>query len=447
MQSSFRLTHSRGRTARALLAVTGALLLAAPVAAQDPTPPGVTIGLRYDPGSRPGVLVLPVTGATGDSVRAILMRDFDFSNRFAVIGDWRQPGEAPVPVGAPANYPLYQRLSATVVIQPSVTASGLTVSMHDVAKQSVARTRAYPLPTPANSPAWRMALHAVADDLESWITGQPGIAATQIAYSRGGRIYVTHSDGAVTQAVTDGNGTAMMPAWHPSGRQLAYAVMGDAGTQVFIRDLASGAVRRVSATTGANVTPSFSPDGQTLFYAYAEESGMDIYAVPLGSGARRRVTVGRGTDNLSPTSSPDGRRIAFTSARSGKPQVWATDVDGGDPELLTPFNYGDQGERTNPNWSPDGRRIAFQSLVRGQYQIMTLTVRDRNVRQHTDVGVNEDPAWAPDGRHVVFSSTRGGSQQIWILDTESGASRQLTSGGGKTRMAAWSARLGTPAAP
>ena len=122
-------------------------------------------------------------------------------------------------------------------------------------------------------------------------------------------------------------------------------------------------------------------------------------------------------------------------------------MDGGDPELLTPFNYGDQGERTNPNWSPDGRRIAFQSLVRGQYQIMTLTVRDRNVRQHTDVGVNEDPAWAPDGRHLVFSSTRGGSQQIWILDTESGTMRQLTTGGGKTRMAAWSPRLGGTAAP
>jgi TolB protein len=159
------------------------------------------------------------------------------------------------------------------------------------------------------------------------------------------------------------------------------------------------------------------------------------------------VTVGRGSDNLSPTPSPDGRRIAFTSARTGKPQLWAADVDGGDPELLTPFNYGDQGERTNPNWSPDGRRIAFQSLVRGQYQIMTLMVRDRNARQHTDVGVNEDPAWAPDGRHLAFSSTRGGSQQIWVIDTESGTMRQLTTGGGKTRMAAWSSRLGGTAAP
>ena len=108
--------------------------------------------------------------------------------------------------------------------------------------------------------------------------------------------------------------------------------------------------------------------------------------------------------------------------------------------------HGDQGERTNPDWSPDGRRIAFQSLTRGLYQITTLTVRDRNVRQHTDVGVNEDPAWAPDGRHIVFSSTRGGSQQIWILDSESGVMRQLTMGSGKTRMAAWSPRHGAPGA-
>lgn len=430
------------------LAALGALLLAAPVVgAQDPTPPGVTIGLNYRPGTKPGVLVLPVTGAAGDSVRAILMRDFDYSNRLAVIGDWRRPDEAPVPVGAAANYPLYARLNASAVVQVSVTPSGLTVSMHDVAKQAVARTRAFPLGAAPNSPEWRLALHAVSDELESWITGQQGIAATQIAFSRGGRIYTIHSDGAAMRAVTDGRGIAMMPAWHPSGRQIAYSVMGDAGTQVLIRDLASGAVRRISSPTGANVTPAFSPDGQTIFFGYAEERGMDIYAVPLGSGARRQVTVGRGTDNLSPAFSPDGRRIAFTSARSGKPQVWATDVDGGDPELLTTFNFGDQGERTNPDWSPDGRRIAFQSLVRGQYQVTTLTVRDRNVRQHTDVGVNEDPSWAPDGRHLAFSSTRGGSQQIWILDTETGVMRQLTTGGGKTRMAAWSPRLGDPAAP
>src|SRR2546423_15615813 len=53
--------------------------------AQDTTRRGVTIGLTYDPASRPGIAVLPVTGSSGDSIRAILQRDLDYSDRLTVI--------------------------------------------------------------------------------------------------------------------------------------------------------------------------------------------------------------------------------------------------------------------------------------------------------------------------------------------------------------------------
>ena len=156
--------------------------------------------------------------------------------------------------------------------------------------------------------------------------------------------------------------------------------------------------------------------------------------------AVRRVTVGRGTDNVSPSYSPDGRRVAFTSGRSGHPEVYIMDADGTGAELLTPFAFGDQYYRSNPDWSPDGRNVAFQSQVAGQFQIMTISLRDRGVKQHTSESTNEDPSWAPDGRHIVFTSSRTGVKQLWVLDTESGRVRQLTRSGG-ARLAAWSPRL------
>ena len=67
-----------------------------------------------------------------------------------------------------------------------------------------------------------------------------------------------------------------------------------------------------------------------------------------------------------------------------------------------------------------------------------MTLRDRNVRQHTSDGVNEDPSWAPDARHVVFASDRSGARQLWVLDTESGRMRQLTHGAAGVRMPSWS---------
>lgn len=441
---SYRTAWVRAASATLALSIAALTLHASVAAAQQPTPPGVSIGLEYSTGTKPGVLVLPVTGATGDSIRAILMRDFDFSDRMTVIGNADRPGESPVVAGAATNYPLYARLGAVAVVQASLTASGLTVSMHDVTKKAVARTRSFPLAGAPNDPEWRMALHGVADELEGWITGQRGMAQSQIAFARGSQIYVTHSDGAVTQAVAGaGDGIAMSPAWSPTRNMLAFSVLVASGTQIMVRGLDGGAVRRLPTGVGTNATPVFSPDGNTVVYSHGQEAGTDLYAIPVDGGSPRRITVGRGTDNISPTFSPDGRRIAFASGRTGSPEIWLTDVDGANAEPLTAFLFGDQKYRSNPDWAPDNRQIAFQSQIAGRFQIMTMTLRDRNVRQHTSDGTNEDPSWAPDGRHLVFASNRGGSRQLWVLDTESGRMRQLTHGTAGVRMPAWS---GGPAA-
>src|SRR5689334_2814659 len=63
----------------------GALLAPKLASAQDTTQKGVRIGLTYDAGSKPGIIVMPVDPANGDSIRAMLMRDFDFSDRLTVI--------------------------------------------------------------------------------------------------------------------------------------------------------------------------------------------------------------------------------------------------------------------------------------------------------------------------------------------------------------------------
>ena len=180
-----------------------------------------------------------------------------------------------------------------------------------------------------------------------------------------------------------------------------------------------------------------------MLFAHGEESGVDLFAVPFAGGSVRRVTVGRGSDNTSPSFSPDGRRIVFTSGRVGHPEVYTVDADGTNADLLTPYEYGEPTTyRSNPDWSPDGRLVAFQSMNRGgQFQVMTIGLRDRTMRQLTSEGRNEDPAWAPDSRHLVVASTRAGAPQLFVIDAESGRARQLTRGAGGARMGAWSPAL------
>ena len=117
-----------------------------------------------------------------------------------------------------------------------------------------------------------------------------------------------------------------------------------------MQDLTTGTARPLAATpTGLNITPVFSPDGNSIAYTHGDENGTDLFSCPRSSNdPARRMTVGHGTDNTQPTFSPDGRRIAFTSGRSGHPEVYITDVDGTEPELLTPYEFGDDYYRASP---------------------------------------------------------------------------------------------------
>jgi TolB protein len=175
-------------------------------------------------------------------------------------------------------------------------------------------------------------------------------------------------------------------------------------------------------------------------YAHGVDDGVDLYIVPGTGGGGRRLSVGRGTDNVAPSISPDGRRIAFMSGRAGHPEIYTMDADGTNVDLLTPLDVGESAYRASPDWSPDGRQVVFQSRIGGGFQLMTVSLRDRSLKQLTSDGRNEDPSWAPDGRHLVFVSTRSGVRQLWVLDVESGRTRQLTRGAA-VHLPAWSPRL------
>ena len=409
-------------------------LLVRALGAQEPAP-GVRIGLTYAPGTRPGVYVLPVRGPGADSVRAIVARDLDHGDRIAVIA----PDSGVAPSGA-LNYALFQRLGAAAVLQMTLPGDGsLQVALHDLASSTVRNSQRFVLPPAALTPAWRLALHRVSDEVERWVTGQQGVAASRLLFVRGGTLWQVDVDGENAMPVA-GVGAALGPTWHPNGSGIAWTELGDAGSRILMRDLSSGRTTVMSGRASANLSPAFAPDGSQLAYA-AGNDGTDIVVRPLaGDDGAYAITAGQGSTNAQPTFSPDGRRVAFTTSRLGRNEIYISDSDGANPELLTTSGFGDQLYRSDPSWSPDGRAVAFSTQIEGRFQVATIALRDRSVKQHTSEGINEDPSWAPDARHLVFTSNRGGSRQLWVLDTESGRMRQLTRGPA-ARMAAWGPRI------
>ena len=121
------------------------------VSAQDTLPRGVRIGISYTT-DRPGVVVLPISGPTGDSIRAILQRDIDYGDRAAVVGQdaiaAATPGDG---VPGRVNYELLARLGAAAAIEATVTGAGVHIALHDVGAKKVAEVEDFPLPGPALS--------------------------------------------------------------------------------------------------------------------------------------------------------------------------------------------------------------------------------------------------------------------------------------------------------
>ena len=184
---------------RASYAALGFVLLATIASAsgaQDTT--GVRLGLTYAAGTKPGVIVLPVRDDYDDSLRVIVQRDFDYSDRLTPIDLDNITLSGLVPRGSGAvDYPLVAKFGASLLVHMEPVAGGLQVSAYDVAGKKLLQSEHF-LFDPRDRD-WRFALHGISDQVEKWVFGKRGIAQTRIAYIANGTLRIVDSDGAVTR--------------------------------------------------------------------------------------------------------------------------------------------------------------------------------------------------------------------------------------------------------
>ena len=127
----------------------------------------------------------------------------------------------------------------------------------------------------------------------------------------------------------------------------------------------------------------------------------------------------------SPSFSPTGRELVFTSDRSGSPQVYVMDTEGSNQRLLTlEGKYND-----SPQWSPKGDKIVYASRHDAIFDVIVMDANGRNPVQITfQAGHNENPRWSADGRKIYFSSSRSGRRQLYMMNTDGSDVTQLTRG-------------------
>jgi serine/threonine protein kinase len=226
------------------------------------------------------------------------------------------------------------------------------------------------------------------------------------------------------------------PVWTPDGDHII--VGGFSPPRVMWRVPASGAAapERLRVGDGA-FGPALSRDGRRLAFAVptVDVNIWRLDVAPGGPMAPRLVPHIASTRNEQhPQFSPDGRRIAFQSARSGVNEVWVSNSDG--TGLVQVTRLGGVAGGT-PRWSPDGKQIAYDAREGGQSDIFIVGADGGTPRRlTTDPAEDFIPSWSRDGKWIYFESNRSGGEQgqVWKMPAAEGTAQgdavQVTRNGG-----------------
>ena len=174
------------------------------------------------------------------------------------------------------------------------------------------------------------------------------------------------------------------------------------------------------------LSPSWSPDGRRLAYASFENDQEAVFVQTLRTGTRERVSSRKGV-NSSPAFSPDGRLLALTlSSDQGNLDIFTLDLA---TQVLRQLTT-DAAIDTEATWSPDGRTIYFNSDRSGGPQVYKLGAEPgaRAQRLTFDGVYNARPRVSPDGKLIAVVYGTNNTYQIGVVDGASGAYTRLTTG-------------------
>jgi TolB protein len=287
----------------------------------------------------------------------------------------------------------------------------------------------------------RNTAHRIADLIYEKLTGQPGVAATRIAYITASgpgegqtvTLRVSEADGYDAQTIVSSGEPIMSPAWSPDGRRLAYVSFENRRAAIYIQELATGRRDLVASHPGINGSPAFSPDGRRLAMTLSKDGNPEIYVLNLVSRELVRLTDHFAIDT-EPAWSPDGQQIIFTSDRGGSPQIYRMSSGGGPAQRIS-FE-GDYNARAS--YSPDGRSIVLVTRVNGQFRIALVDLDRGFTRLLSNGSLDESPSFAPNGSMVIYATIHGGRGVLAAASVDGGGNQRLSQDTGEVREPAWS---------
>jgi TolB protein len=374
----------------------------------------------------------PAARQAAEELEQTLRNDLELNGIFSIMGPEQLSG-LEVTGEFDHDFELYRSLGNEVVLLSELILEGdkivLEGRIFDLKGQGLILGKRY---RGTFDLARRMA-HTFNDEIVFYFTGQRGIGLTSIAFTsdRDGvgikELYVMDYDGYDQRRITGHESLTFTPAWSPDGKGLAYTSYYELSPSIYWADRETGRKSGVFVDEVQSTSPDVSPDGGSVVFSRSLRGNIELFRCRIFNC---QPTLQRLTDSgaidTNPSWSADGRQIAFTSSRSGSPQIYVMNADGGNVRRLTLEGRYNEGA----DWSPDGRRIVFahRTANGARFDIAQVEVETGDMKILTSgPGTHEAPSFSPDGNFIAYESTVSGSKQIHLMTADGQPVRQLTS--------------------
>ena len=301
---------------------------------------------------------------------------------------------------------------------------------------------------------------AFVDDVDGrpqvWLRSVTGSQATQLTYvdgndvgwtrwSPGGDLIYFNYDGGIWSVPVIGGSPRRVvalgknPSLSANGAALVYEGLGmpngDLGIWLTRADGANP-TRVLNRPYAIAAAPSVSPDGRAIVFFRSSGGPLgDLWIVPAAGGPPRRLTFDD-VEADSPTWTPDGKSVIFSSKRAGSRTLWSVPAAGGEP---TPVTTG-AGEDSSPQISLDGRRIIYTN-VRNSFRLETLDVATGRRALLTERrALMSGPRFSPEGDRIAFFHETDAGIHVFTINIAGRDIQQLTGNNGERNLLPrWSA--------